>query len=245
MGNRFGKNPKGTRKDNINNVSEDDDKIDDTIYINSRRLRSSSVSEWFHYASQFDEIDYVAKVDLNTLIYPTNFIDIVLNQRLDSPYLKRVYGGQPVDRISCGGMKYWKCRQMVGQTYMSPELFFLSKDLARTIPPDIESDSYGISNWLYDGGQTINSFFSRDFQNGNAPILQLTLRAAKQGLWEIGPTQPAEYQERWNDLKRQGFKADLLMNTPRTPRPSVLEDLYFYYIPWERFPKGLTKFNLV
>lgn len=176
--------------------------------------KSPSISQWFRYASLYDDVDYVAKVDVQTLLIPSTFL-AVINDRLDNPYLSHVFAGQPIDRLTCGGLSEGACRNMVGQTAMVPDLYFISKDLAASAPPSLEGyygDGYGVSNWLY--GMK------------GSPIVQLTLKSTEHGLWEKGPDDPVQFQKRWDQLKRNGFRREILEDY--TPKPSWgrLEHLY-------------------
>jgi hypothetical protein len=187
----------------------------DVIKFDSNRWwRSPSVSQWFHHASRYGDVDYVARASIQTLLIPSTFLTMI-NELLDNPHLRHVFAGQPIDRLTCGGVSETVCRKMVGQTAMSPDLYFISRDLAFHTPPSLErshDDAHGVSNWLYGMKRS--------------PILQLTLNPTEHGLWEKGPDDPVKFQKRWDELKQHGFRKDLLKDF--TPRPTWggLEHLY-------------------
>lgn len=194
----------------------------------------SLLSTWFQYAAHTD-VDYVAKVDATTLLFPDEFLHVA-QEMLESPDLFRVIGGTPRDRWDCGGFSQWKCRQMVGRTFMDPGLYFLSTDLAARVPRDISHDeSLRISNWL-------SSILPQ------LPTIQVTFQP-DHGLWESHPlnTTALELRNRWEYLQSQQFSRHLLKPNnspaPRWEGASLLDELY-RRIPWKYLPESLTRFNL-
>jgi len=205
----------------------------DVTYLSETSERSL-VSTWFRYGAGTD-VDYVVKVDAGTLLFPEKFLD-VLQEMLSSPDLYRVIGGIPRDRWDCGGFAKWKCRQMVGRTYMSTELYFMSTDLAASVPFDIsDEDPVRLSNWLSSSLPQL-------------PTMQVTIQP-NHDLWESQPSSipSSELRERWEFLKNQQFSRKLLRsNTGKTPRwegKSLLDEFY-RRIPWKYVPDALTRFDL-
>lgn len=189
-------------------------------------------SSWFHYASQFD-VDYVAQVDMHTLVIPSRFLDFV-QDTLSSPKLRRVYGGYPRDRWECGGFKDWKCRQMTGQIFMDPSFYFLSSDLARRIPDNLDpKDPSSVANWVFDLPM---------------PVMQASFRSSD-GIWEEGPTTPRDYRQRWNYLSEHRFAKNLLSSNadkkivPRYEGKALVDEFY-RRVPWKWFPDRFTRWNL-
>jgi hypothetical protein len=204
---------------------------------------TTTLSAWFQQASQLD-IDFVAKVDLQTLVIPSRFFDFMEETLSSSSPLRRsnIYGGSPRDRWECGGMKKWQCRQMAGKTFMSPELYFLSRDLAEMVPDDLkEEDPLSVANWVF---------------NLPTPVLQVTMRPSLHGLWENeeGSITPNDYRKRWNYLVDQQFAKKELHSTtstetqsslyvPRYEGKSLLDEFY-RRVPWGWFPDRFTRWNL-
>lgn len=194
----------------------------------------SLLSRWFRYASRAD-VDYVAKVDATTLLFPDKFLEAT-GDMLASPDLYRVIGGLPRDRWDCGGFSMWKCRQMVARTFMSTELYFMSTDLAARVPTNISDDDPALlANWLSSSWPQL-------------PTMQVTFQPSH-GLWESQPsgTTSSELWERWNFLKTGQFSRQLLrlseMPSPRWEGRSLLDEFY-RRIPWKFFPDSLTRFDL-
>ena len=156
---------------------------------------------------------------------------------LSSPDLHRVIGGLPMDRWDCGGFSMWKCRQMVARTFMSPELYFLSTDLAALVPADIsDDDPVRLANWL-------SSSFPQ------LPTIQVTIQPSH-GLWESQPSETTSSEqllERWEYLKSRQFSRKLLRSnkshSPRWGGTSLLDEFY-RRIPWKFLPDSMTRFNL-
>ncbi len=192
------------------------------------------LSTWFRYAARMD-VDYVAKVDATTLLFPEKFLEVA-QEMLSSPELQRVIGGIPRDRWDCGGFSRWKCRQMVGRTYMSTELYFLSTDLAAVVPLDVsDDDPVRLSNWLSSSLPQL-------------PTMQVTIQP-NHSLWESQPSSisSSELRNRWEFLKSQQFSRKLIqfknIPKPRWEGTSLLDEFY-RRIPWKYFPETLTRFNL-
>lgn len=205
----------------------------DITYLPATRDRSL-ISTWFHYAAHTD-VDYVAKVDATTLVFPDLFLE-ASQDMLGSPDLFRVIGGTPRDRWDCGGFSQWKCRQMVGRTFMSTELYFLSIDLAALVPLDVSDDEpVRLSNWLASSLPQL-------------PTLQVTYQPSH-GLWEnhSSNTTGIELTERWQYLESQQFSRKLIepnhSPAPRWQGTSLMDEFY-RRIPWKYFPESLTRFNL-
>lgn len=205
----------------------------DVTYLPEAPERSL-LSTWFRYASR-TEVDYVAKVDATTLLFPNKFLE-VSQELLSSPDLHRVIGGIPRDRWDCGGFSRWKCRQMTGRTYMSTELYFMSTDLAALVPLDVsDEDPLRISNWLSSSLPQL-------------PTIQVTIQPTH-CLWESEPSTipSSELLERWQFLESQQFSRKLLrLNISPAPRwrgKSLLDEFY-RRIPWKYIPNTLTRFNL-
>lgn len=195
----------------------------------------SLISSWFRYAATLD-VDYVAKIDATTLVFPDRFLDMAQDM-LGSPLMYRVIGGMPRDRWDCGGFSKWKCRQMKGRTFMSPELYFMSTDLAARAPLHIlDEEPDRLSNWL---AESLPQF----------PTMQVTIQPSH-GLWEKQPLDATSsaIQQRWDYLKSRKYSRQLVRvdnsAAPRWNGTSLLDEFY-RRIPWKYLPDSLTRFNLL
>jgi Galactosyltransferase len=127
------------------------------------------MTTWFQFAAlvgqEFPEIDYAVKADSDTLVFTPNFLENLemrhwklLNERKNLK-TERIYGGVKYFKTFCGkNEKHHACPlPLVGDTYMSGELNFMSMDLARYIasnecPRDnitIPHEDVSLSNYVY------------------------------------------------------------------------------------------------
>jgi hypothetical protein len=127
------------------------------------------MTTWFQFAAlvgqEFPEIDYAVKVDSDTLVFTPNFLENlelrhwkILNSRKNLK-TERIYGGVKYPKTYCGKNEtHHACPlPLVGDTYMSGELSFMSMDLARYIASDacprenitIPHEDVSLSNYVY------------------------------------------------------------------------------------------------
>lgn len=181
--------------------AEENDLVYLNIHENAFEGKMQSYFKWVTnlIADNTLSVDYIAKVDSDTILFPSRWFSFVESSLLPSPYNRRVYGGIILDRIECGGLRKWHCRQMVNFNYMSGELYFLSADLAEFIV----SDRLGAEN------RRINEYFTEDMTIGNfvhsysdGPIHQVVI-TEKYALWEHGDQlkDPRDYVRRWEEVK--------------------------------------------
>ena len=186
--------PISNPSNNANNIHQDIES--DVTYLNIREnMNRGKTQTWFLYATTVLEdwpFDYIAKVDSDTLLFPSkwfSFCDDVLNP---FPYNKRVYGGVPI--YKCGGKtrQHWQCRQYLGETYMSGELFFISSDVARFIT----SPTLDRSRLQLDHEDVTMANFIHELPG---PVNQVTIFRSQQ-LFQHGKElkDPIQYQEHWN-----------------------------------------------
>ena len=111
----------------------------DVIHLNiQENMNRGKTPSWFDYASHAlvpQGIDYVSKIDLDTLVSIPQLLQFVneeLPQRSEPP--PRVYGGILMDFEACGG-KWWpaKCDPVKGKAYMSGQFYFLSYDIVQYV----------------------------------------------------------------------------------------------------------------
>eukprot|EP00529_Nitzschia_sp_RCC80_P001018 CAMPEP_0113484942 /NCGR_PEP_ID=MMETSP0014_2-20120614/24226_1 /TAXON_ID=2857 /ORGANISM="Nitzschia sp." /LENGTH=545 /DNA_ID=CAMNT_0000378569 /DNA_START=371 /DNA_END=2006 /DNA_ORIENTATION=- /assembly_acc=CAM_ASM_000159 len=141
------------------------------VYLNIRENQfDGKMTTWFQFASLVErefryEIDYVAKVDSDLLLFTPNFMEWVETEH------RRLHGEQNVPpRQSYGGTEFpsTNCElnatfdhdcplPLVGRSYMSGELNFMSVDLARYIVSNhcpreeltIPHEDVSLSNYVY------------------------------------------------------------------------------------------------
>jgi hypothetical protein len=156
------------------------------VYLNIRENQfDGKMTTWFQFASlvnqEFEgEIDYVVKVDSDLLLFTPNFLDWIessheqIQQRrrqhhhrqvddltlLDDPPPLRVYGGVEFPNTNCelNATYDHDCPlPLVGRSYMSGELNFMSMDLAQYIVSKycprptltIPHEDVSLSNYVY------------------------------------------------------------------------------------------------
>lgn len=138
---------------------------EDVVHLNIREnMNRGKTPSWFDYASKAllaKGVDYVAKLDLDTLVSIPQLLDFVDNELPPhTAHPPRVYGGILMDFEACGG-KFWpmKCDPVKGKSYMSGQFYFLSYDVVQFVGAwrtnrtfkerKIEDLSMGIRVWAY------------------------------------------------------------------------------------------------
>ena len=169
---------------------------DDMTYLNlQENMEDGKTPSWFHYANtlvQEYHIDYIAKVDSDTILFPDQFLEFVKTTL--PPRGRRIYGGIPYDVLTCGGYRRQYCPDMVGKTYMSGELYFLSADLSRFITsPQLNRTAVRIPKEDMCTGNFVHSH--------PQPLLEAVV-SRHQALWEHGDhiKEPHHYEQRWNQV---------------------------------------------
>lgn len=192
---------------------------DDVTYLNlQENMEYGKSPSWFLYANTLVEemvIDFIAKVDSDTLVFPNRFLDEfatflplknhsyvgnttttnALHPTSSSSPELRVYGGIPNDSIGCGGLRRPHCSQMGGKTYMQGQLHFLSADLSRyvtSIPQPVRRSLF----------VPIEDLCTAKYVHSHPkPILEAVV-SPQQQLWEHGKhiKDPQSYEQRWNEV---------------------------------------------
>jgi hypothetical protein len=162
------------------------------------------MTTWFQFSAlvgrEYPEIDYAAKVDSDLLLLTPNFFDYIekqhqsivgrrqrttprkdlssqQQQQHESTTITRVYGGVEFPDTNCelnNTFDHPCPLPLVGRSYMSGELNFMSMDLARYIASDdcprervtIPHEDVSLSNYVY--SYTSNHAYHKRIQNGNA-----------------------------------------------------------------------------
>ena len=141
------------------------------IYLNIRENQfDGKMTTWFQFAAlvgrEYPEIDFAAKVDSDLLLLTPNFLqymeDIYRKQQTkdQSPKTVRTYGGVEFPSTNCVINQTFDhpCPlPLVGPSYMSGELNFMTMDLARYIVSDdcprdeltIPHEDVSLSNYVY------------------------------------------------------------------------------------------------
>lgn len=195
---------------------------DDVTYLNlQENMEYGKSPSWFLYANTLVDdlgIDFIAKVDSDTLVFPNRFLDefatflptknhsyaINNNATNQDPHYSstnselRVYGGIPNDSIGCGGLRRPHCAQMGGKTYMQGQMHFLSADLSRyvtSIPSEIRRQLF----------VPIEDLCTAKYVHSHSkPILEAVV-SPQQQLWEHGKhiKDPQSYERRWNQVVQE------------------------------------------
>jgi hypothetical protein len=141
------------------------------VYLNIRENQfDGKMTTWFQFAAlvgrEYPEIDFAAKVDSDLLLFTPNFLeymeDIHRNQQTKRQSLTtvRTYGGVEFPDTNCVINQTFDhaCPlPLVGPSYMSGELNFMTMDLARYIVSDdcprdeltIPHEDVSLSNYVY------------------------------------------------------------------------------------------------
>jgi hypothetical protein len=118
----------------------------DVISLNVREnLEDGKSQTWFKYASMvvkdnpWLQIDYIAKVDSDTLVFTPTFLGFAKRRLPRQPHNQRVYGGLPHDKNACNPKvnDTHSCPlELKGGLYMAGSLYWMSPDLAEYITSD-------------------------------------------------------------------------------------------------------------
>jgi hypothetical protein len=139
-------------------------KEDDLLFLNIREnLEDGKSQTWFKCGSMIAYeygLDYVAKVDSDTLVFMHNFLEFA-KEKVPSKPTVPVYGGTPFFKTSCDPdeVDTHSCPlPLVGPHYMSGELYFMSRDVARFIASsDVDRAKLGIRHEDVDIGNYVFS----------------------------------------------------------------------------------------
>jgi hypothetical protein len=184
---------------------------DDVTYLNIKEnMNEGKMQSWFKYATTLElDFGYVAKVDSDTMLFPPRFLSFCEESLSNRPLKEQVYGGNPIDRKSCG--KRWWCeRRIEGKTYMAGGLYFLSANLARYIvSPELTRngmlaprEDVTIGNLVYSSPNPVSSIYIKD----------------RHKLWEHGIhlKYPELYRKRWEEVKDNWLNQSQNQNTSST-----------------------------
>lgn len=192
---------------------------DDVTYLNLREnMEDGKSPSWFLYANTIVDnlgVDFIAKVDSDTLVFPTQFLDEfasflpIKDHASNSTTVQnitgsnttsdlRVYGGIPNDSIGCGGLRRPHCTKMGGKTYMQGQLHFLSVDLSRyvtSIPREIRRELF----------VPIEDLCTAKYVHSHPKPVMEAVVSREQHLWEHGKhiKDPVSYERRWNQVIRE------------------------------------------
>ena len=164
------------------------------VYLNIKENQfDGKMTTWFQFAAlvgdEFPEIDYAAKVDSDLLLFTPNFLEYMEEQEQQhetrkgatthsNSRLTQTYGGIEFPATNCV-VNYTfdhPCPlPLVGPSYMSGELNFMSMDLARYIVSDdcpreeltIPHEDVSLSNYVY--SYTNNTVYHDRMRRQNSP----------------------------------------------------------------------------
>ena len=99
----------------------------DILYLNIKEnMNDGKTESWFEYASsQLTTIDYISKLDSDTLVSIPQLLSYVNNH----PSPRAVYGGFLNEYQACGGAGEM-CDKIRGKVYMSGQFYWMSQSLA-------------------------------------------------------------------------------------------------------------------
>jgi len=135
----IGANPKGpggrveanTTESMVIPASQLSDAENDVLYLDIKENMEEGKSDtWFRFGSLLSEtlyFDYIAKVDTDTVVYPSSFVKDLKRMPV-YPWNKRIFGGK-YDIRSDYPTQY----PIVGPTFLSGLLYWMSPDLASYI----------------------------------------------------------------------------------------------------------------
>jgi len=149
------------------NANADANSENDIVFLNIKEnMEDGKMQTWFKYASMLLtqehpelKLDYIAKVDSDVLLFVPNFLDFAQQTLPEHPHA--VFGGLPLGADNCETTvtphDHGCPLPLVGDSYMSGELYFMSVDLATFISsPDcdrsavsIRHEDVAISNFVY------------------------------------------------------------------------------------------------
>jgi hypothetical protein len=205
----------------------------DVVYLDIRENQfDGKMTTWFKFASlvaeEFDFIEYIAKVDTDTLVFTPNFLQYMEQHLPSSP--QRVHGGTPFLNTSCdlGAINHdHPCPlPLVGDVYMSGELNFMSVDLARYItskdcPRDnvtiATHEDVSLSNYVFSHPQEIHVV--------EVPGTKILITRGLDAEWHTV------------DLKRQPEKYlnYLWGHSPRKEKHEYFKSLHSFWKMWDKF----------
>jgi len=114
----------------------------DLLFLNVKEnMNHGKTPTWFEYASMHfehaNEVDYIAKGDLDTLIDIKRLQHMLGETNMFPPSTQPVYGGNMHDFTACGGPLARKCHLIQRKVYMGGQLFWLSIELAKHVSSPI------------------------------------------------------------------------------------------------------------
>jgi hypothetical protein len=214
---------------------------DDVIYLNIKENgKEGKAQTYFKWASTLVQngklqVDYIAKVDSDTMLFPSRWFSFVEGSLFPHPFNRR------------SGMRLWHCRQLVNKNYMSGEIYFMSPDLAEFIvSPELNRKPL--------------IFYTEDFTIGNfvhsspLPINQVVI-SPKHVLWEHGDQikDPDAFERRWNEVRYSwqnqpvvatGDEETIAQFETDSKSFRSVADEFYRRIPWRWTPDFLAKWNL-
>jgi hypothetical protein len=143
----------------------------DVVYLNiHENMEDGKMQTWFKYASIVAEdhnLDYISKVDSDSLVFMPTFLEFVDQELKPHPENVRVFGGIPFFNNSCDPKveDTHSCPlELVGDRYMSGELYFMTPDLASFVGSDqldrkqlaIRHEDVDMGNFVFSHPQGVN-----------------------------------------------------------------------------------------
>lgn len=174
---------------------------DDLVYLNIREnMNDGKTPAYFKWAASIAteyNLDYVFKVDDDTMISVPHLFRHVVDRLPPYPFNKRYYGGRILDVNMCGKSK--RCHYISPNGYMAGQFYYLSPDLA-----------HGVSN---DDLDPLPDTRTEDLDMGRAvfrwsdvhgQLIKIETHGRKYKPWEHPVKDPAEWTRLWNAFYHDG-----------------------------------------
>jgi hypothetical protein len=179
---------------------------DDLLFLNIKEnMNEGKTPTWFHYASLLLKehtslgLEFVSKLDSDTVIFPTRFFDFVHGDKETSHLLlykkTRIYAGRVYKGKLCG----YCDKDLVGTSFMHGGFYFVSMDLASWITSQMTSEKRRAVTLAGEDMSTGNYVYSHPL-----PIQKLSLgKPHANNLFTHPMKDPGRYQHNW--WSRSGF----------------------------------------
>lgn len=174
----------------------------DVIYLNVKEnLVTGKVPTYFKWAFQMSQeydIDYVSKVDDDTMLFMPYLFEKIIDPLPPFPYNQRLYGGWLTDFYQCGGKEH--CLKISPDGYMAGQFYFMSPDLAYVVSSDEHERNYALQKESLDIGVSIF-----DWAKVNKIMIHLFVIGGNYYLWEHPVIDSDVWKDKYNLWKEKGI----------------------------------------
>jgi hypothetical protein len=162
-------------------------------------MNEGKTPSWFHYANTLPGIDYISKLDLDTLMSMPQLLHFIDHElpRYTPSRPTRVFGGLLMDFEACGG-KFWpsRCDPAKHKPYMSGQFYFCSHDVAHY-------QSTWRTNWTFKHRKHEDINFGIRVWGYPHPIKLMALNPSY--FWIHGLKNESLWMDGFDRLKRSGW----------------------------------------